>query len=244
MDEGLFLQEYYVSFERGIEGSIYGRVLDQMRLDNRIGPVSWNPTLLTHVAIDIGVNDATTMVWFQTPDNQNYINIIDCYSNTGMGLDHYIKILQDKPYKYGKYFAPHDLKVREFGGGAVTRYEKARQLGLNFIILDQTSVQDGIDNVLANFSKMYIDQEKCRSLIDALENYKKEYDDIKQMYKNKPLHSWAAHFADSIRYMCQALHLTKKGMTTQEFDRKKAEALYGNQFTLPPVFRKDNDYGR
>ena len=243
MDEGLYLQEYECSFDRGISGSFYGTYLDALKLRGQIGHIPWEPGLLTYTACDIGVNDATTIIFFNVVGDGSVIRIIDCYSNNNLGLDHYAKILQDKPYKYGKHFAPHDIKVREWGGGAVTRYEKARQLGLDFTLVDQVGVIDGIENVWTHFNKFWIDAEKCRSLINALENYRKEWDEMKQMYLPKPVKSWANHYADALRYLCMSLHKTKRGMSPEEFDRKKAQALYGSPMQdLPRFFRDDPKY--
>lgn len=244
MDEGLYLQEYECSFERGISGSYFGTYLDALKLRGQICSVPWEPGLLTYTVWDIGVNDATTIIFYQTVGDGTVIRIIDCYSNNNLGLDHYAKIIQDKPYKYGKHFAPHDIKVREWGGGAVTRYEKAKQLGIDFTLVDQVGVIDGIENVWTHFNKFWIDQERCRSLINALENYRKEWDEAKQMYLNKPVKSWANHYADALRYLCLSIHKTKRGMTSEEFDRKKAQALYGNQGELPRFFRDDPRYDR
>lgn len=241
MDEGLYLQEYECSFERGIEGAIYGRHLDRIRLKNQITHVPWEPGLLVYTSWDIGVNDATTIIFFQVVGEGTLIRIIDCYSNTGLGLDHYAKIIQDKPFKYGKHFAPADIKVREWGGGAITRFEKARQLDLNFTILDQIPVQDGIENVWTHFDKFWIDDERCRSLIDAIENYRREWDEKKQMYSSKPVHNWASNFCDALRYMCAAIHKTKKGRSAQDYERAKRESLYINN-DLPRFFRNDPRY--
>lgn len=244
MEEGLYLQEYECSFDRGISGSYYGTYLDSLKLKGQICPVAWEPGLLTYTAWDIGVNDATTIIFFQTVGDGTVIRIIDCYSNNNLGLDHYAKIIQEKPYRYGKHFAPHDIKVREWGGGAVTRFEKARQIGIDFTLVDQVSIIDGIENVWTHFSKFWIDQDKCRSLINALENYRKEWDDAKQMYTNKPVKAWSNHYADALRYLCLAIHKTKRGLTSEEFERKKAQALYGNQGDLPRFFRSDDKYDK
>lgn len=245
MEEGLFLQEYECSFERGISGSFYGEALDRLKLKGQICPVAWEPGLMVHVAMDIGVNDPTTLIWFQVVGDGTVIRIIDCYSNRNLGLDHYAKILQDKPYKYGKYFAPHDIKVREWGGGAITRFERARQLGINFTLVDDVGLIEGIENVWQHFNKFWIDSEKCKSLIDALENYRKEWDEQRNMYLNKPVKSWANHYADALRYMCLAIHKTKKGSTAHDFDRAKVMALYGGvQQDLPRFFRDDPRYER
>jgi len=244
MDEGMYLQEYECSFERGISGSYYGAALDQLKLKGQICHVPWEPGLLTHLAIDIGVNDATTIIWFQVVGDGVSVRVIDCYSNTSLGIDHYAKIIQEKPYRMGKMFAPHDIKVREWGGGAITRYEKARQLGLDFILLEQTTIADGIDNVLTMFNKLWIDQDKCRSVVNALENYRREWNQDRGMYDSKPVKSWACHYADTVRYLCQSIHKTKKGLTSEEFERKKAESLYGNGQNLPRFFRDDPRYDR
>ncbi len=245
MSTELYEQEYNVSFERGVQGSYYSLALDNARNQNRIGYVPYDPTYgPVHVAIDIGVNDATSLVYFQCSGGTDTIRIIDCYSRTDVGLDHFVEHLQRKEYVYGKYFAPPDLMVREWGGGAITRYEKARQLGINFTVLESIPLMDGIDNVLVHFPKFFIDETKCKSLINALENYKREWDEIHQVYKQRPVHSWASHYADAIRYMCMSLHKTKRGMSSEEFDRKKAESLYGNQQNLPRFFRSDIDMYR
>lgn len=245
MSHEKYMQEYELSFEQGVEGTYYGKALERLRQNGQITTVPHEPGLLTYVAIDIGVNDATTMIWFQLAGNGTVIRIIDCYSNNNLGLDHYVKILREKPYNYATngFYAPHDLKVREWGGGAITRYEKARQLGITFTILDQIGLHDGIENVLTHFPKFWIDATKCRSLIDALENYRREWDETKQMYLPKPVHNWASHFCDSLRYLCMSIHKTTKGMTGEEFERKKMEALYGsNNHGLPRFFdpRFDN----
>lgn len=244
MDPGLYAQEYECSFDQGVEGSYYGKHLEQLRQNNQIGHVPWELGLMVYTVWDIGVNDATTIIFFQTVADSSLVRIIDCYSNNNLGLDHYAAYLQNKPYKYGKHFAPHDIKVREWGGGAISRYEKARQIGLEFTLVDDIPVQDGIENVWTHFNKFWIDETKCRSLIDALENYRRSWNEERQQYDPKPVKSWANHYADSLRYLCIALHRTKRGLTSEEFDRKKAEALYGNRGNLPRVFQHDPRWDR
>ncbi len=246
MSPELFEQEYMVSFERGVSGAVFGTCLEQIKKRNQITNIMYEPGLLVHCAIDIGVNDATTIVWFQTAGDGAVVRIIDCYSNNNLGLDHYVEILQKKPYwgRMGKFFAPHDLAVREWGGGAVTRYEKARQLGINFTILQQIDLEDSIENTMTHFPKFWIDQVNCKSLINALENYYREWDEKNQVYKRKPVHNWASNYADALRYMCQAIHLTSTSITSEDFDRKKMEALMGRQPNLPYPFNQTSGGNR
>lgn len=210
MSPELFAQEFECSFSRGQEGCVFGYDLEKMKQENRVTFLAYEPQMLTHLSIDIGVNDNTTIIWFQTTADNSLIKIIDCYSNRGLGLDHYADIIQRKPYwaRMGKLLAPFDLKVREWGGGAVTRYEKARQLGLNFTVLDQLDLEDSIENTKTHFPKIWIDKTNCASLVDALENYYREWDEKKQDYKREPVHNWASHYC----FTGDTKVLTRNGM--------------------------------
>lgn len=236
MSEELYMQEYECSFERGVEGAYFGKLIDNLKLNNQVCSLSYEPGLQVHTSWDIGVNDATTILWFQVIGDGAIIRIIDSYSNTGVGLDHYVKKIQEKPYIYGKHFAPHDIKVREWGGGAISRFEKASQLGLNFTILDQIGLHDGIENVMTHFNKLWINADKCKTFISALENYRREWDDERQIYDNKPVKNWACHYADALRYLCMAIYKTKKHMSPVDYQKAKNEALYGGSGELPRFF--------
>lgn len=236
MSEDLIQQEYYTSFEMGVEGSYYAKYIDQMRSSNRIGDVPWEPSIKVHTAWDIGVRDNTSIIFFQVAGQT--IRIIDCYENSKEGLEHYAKVIQSKPYIYGKHIAPHDIKVKEFGSG-ITRLEKAKQLGIEFTVSNDVNIADGIEAVRSTLPKVWMDQNKCVPLIKALENYRQEYDAKKKIYKSQPLHDFSSHFADSMRYLCVSLPKTRDGMTPEELKRIRARALYGEDANMPAVFRND-----
>ena len=229
MSESLYAQEYECSFDKGIDGSYYGREVDALKNSGQIGPVAWDPSLLVHTTWDIGVDDSTAIIFWQMPDSGLQIRVIDYYENTNFGLDHYAKFIQDKPYKYGKHWGPHDIRVREWGGGAISRREKARQLGIEFQVLSQQLLEDGIENARTHFNKMFIDERKCARLISALENYYREYDDKNEKYKDRPVKNWACHGADAFRYMCQAINLSQPSLSGEEYDKLRKRALYGQR---------------
>jgi hypothetical protein len=245
MSEDLIQQEYYTSFTMGVEGSYYAKYLDKMKLNKQIGQVPWESSLLVNTVWDIGFRDSTTIIFYQIAGQT--IRIIDCYDNNKEGLEHYKSILDEKPYSYGKHFAPHDIGVSEWGTG-ISRIEKAKHLGIKFEVrrdkqnraisaLPDMSIMDGIEAVRSLFSKVWIDEQKCAPLIKALENYRQEYDTKKKIYNSRPLHNWASHYADSMRYLALSIPKTRDSMSPQDLDNIRARAIYGGQGQLPKFFR-------
>lgn len=245
LSEDLIQQEYYCSFQLGVEGSFYTKYIDKMKLNNQIGQVPWDPSILVNTVWDLGVRDSTCIIWYQIQGHN--IRIIDCYENNKEGLEHYKQVLDSKPYSYGKHFAPHDIAVTEWGTG-LSRLEKARQLGISFEIrrdkqsraisaIPDMSIMDGIEAVRSLFSRVWIDEVKCAKLIKALENYRQEYDAKRRIYGSAPLHNWASHFADAMRYLALSLPKTRDSISKEELDNLYARAVYGYQPNMPLIFR-------
>jgi hypothetical protein len=166
------------------------------------------------------------------------VHIIDAYENNKEGLEHYVRYLESKPYQYGKHIAPHDIEVKEFGTG-MTRLEKARQLGIKFIVAPRLSISDGIEAVRTTFSKMWIDDAYCTKLIKSLENYRQEFDIKNRIYKSNALHDWTSHFADAARYLCVSLHKVREGLSPEKLEAIYQEAVQGKNANMPSIFRDD-----
>jgi len=235
MSEDLIMQEYFTSFDLGIEGAYYSRYLDKMRLNGQISVVPWEPAFKVHTAWDLGMRDATSIIFFQTIGTT--VRIIDCYENTSQGLEFYAKHLSTLPYDYDKHFAPHDIAVRELGTG-VSRLEKARQLGIRFKVAPKLSLEDGIEACRSTFAKIWIDETKGQPLLKALESYRQEYDSKRRIYKGKPLHNESSNFCDAFRYMSLSLPKVRDGLSSEEIDKNYREAMYGTQ-QLPGFFSDD-----
>lgn len=236
ISEDMILQEYYCSFDQGVEGSYYAKYIDRMRVNGQIGIVPWEPGFKVHTAWDIGVRDSTSIIFFQIIGQT--IRIIDCYEKSKEGLEHYINVITNKSYTYGKHIGPHDMKVQEFGSG-ITRLEKAKQLGIRFTVCDDYGIMDGIESVRSNLPKIWIDEKRCASLIKAIENYRQEFDSKRKIYKSNPLHDSNSHFADALRYLCVSLPKTRDGLTPEALEKRYRDAVYGQNSTMPAVFRDD-----
>lgn len=234
MSEDMIQQEYYCSFDMGVEGSYYSKYLDLMKRENRISDVPWENGFSVHTAWDLGINDPTCIIFFQVIGQT--VRIIDSYEKSDEGLEHFPKILQSKPYVYGKHIGPHDIRARELGTG-LTRLEKMRQLGIHFEVAPKLEIADGIEAVRSSFGRVWIDGTKCEHLVKCLESYRQEWDSRKKVYKGNPLHDWSSHFSDAFRVLCTGLSKTRDGMSPEDVDNLYNEAAYGTDSNLPQFFR-------
>lgn len=194
--EAYIEQEYYCSFDSPVLGSYYGAAIKRAEDDGRISNVPYEQNVLVNTAWDLGMDDSMTIWFFQVVGAE--IRFIDYYENSGEGLKHYAQELQDRKYIYGQHFAPHDINVRELGTGK-SRLEVAAGMGLRFEVAPKLSVDDGINASRAIFNQCWFDKDNCSRGIQALKNYKKDWDEKNMVFRKTPLHNWASHGADGFR---------------------------------------------
>jgi len=228
-------QEYFCSFDLGVEGSFYAKYVNKMRLDGRITDCPYESHLLVHTAWDIGLSDECVILMFQIVSNT--VRIIDCYHGSKVGLEHYVKELYTRDYCWGSHIGPHDLRVKDYGSG-LTRLEMADRLGIKFDIAPSLSIMDGIEAVRAGISKLYIDQTKCIKLISAMENYHAEYDEKHNVYKLKPVHDRNSDWADALRYLFLGLDMITTEPSAERINERYRKAVEGNNVAYNPFVQK------
>jgi len=234
MSEDLFQQEYYVSFNAGVEGAFYAKYLNKMKLNNQITDVPYEVGFPVHTAWDLGVNDSTCIIFYQVICQT--IRFIDYYTSSDRGLEHYANVLRNKEYVYGNHMAPFDIAVVELGTG-MSRLEKARSFGINFLTVPCLPVIEGIEAVRSTLGKIWIDEKKCSKLIKAMEFYRKEWDAKLKRYRDRPLHDWASDGCDSLRYLCLSLNRCSPSTSPEELEKRYREAMYGSSEQMPKFFR-------
>lgn len=189
------------AFMAARDGAYYSKQLRDLRMSGRVVTNLFDPNLEVHVAMDLGMNDDFYMFFYQV--FQRELRIIAEYSNNGEGLRHYANYLfaQDS-YKYGELFGPHDLAVKELGTGR-SRKEVFAELGLDVQVLAKLPVNDGIEACRAIFPFIWVDA-NCVGFLEMAENYTKEWDEARGVWKDKPLHNQYSHPADAFRYLVQS----------------------------------------
>lgn len=220
VSEDMIQQEWFCSFTLGIQGSYYAKYLGEARDEERIGYVPHNKHHRVFTSWDIGL-DCTSIVFFQYVGDQ--INIIDYYEKKDEELSHFAAVIQGKPYIYDSHFAPHDSAKRQQSDKFTTKQIIA-DLGVEFTTFRSidVSVDTGIEYVRGMFPRFWIDEQKCATLIRALENYRRVWDDEFKIYRSKPVHDRWSHGCDAVRYLALATRLRSQagsGPDDDEHDR-------------------------
>jgi len=197
MAEEILRQEYWCSFDAALTGAYYGKAIEAARSEGRIGGVEWEPALPVETWWDLGMGDSTA-IWFAQRLGAE-VRLIDYLEASGEGLSFYIDVLKSKPYAYGRHIAPHDIEVRELGTGK-SRRETAQKLGLRFEVAPAQSLADGIEASRALIPNCWFDETKCARGIEALAQYRREWNDKTKDFKPTPLHDWTSHGSDAFRY--------------------------------------------
>jgi phage terminase large subunit len=203
MTEDEFAQEFECSFEASVRGAIFAKELSWLRENNRIAPIVEEPLLPVHTAWDLGIGDSMA-IWFAQQERSGAIRVIDHYENSGEALGHYVNVLRSRPYTYGRHFVPHDAQVRELGSGK-SRIEMLAQLGLRAELAPNIRLEDGVNAARLFLRKCWFDSVRCAKGVDALQNYRWDYNTRLDEHKSVPVHDWASHSADAFRYLAVSM---------------------------------------
>ena len=197
MGEDEYAQEYECSFEAAVRGAYYGKEINDAEADERIAGIPYDPRLPVHTAWDLGIADST-VIWFIQTAGREY-RVIDVLKGEGVALDWYAKRLQERDYLWGDHYLPHDVEVRELGTGK-SRKEVLEGLGVKVTVCPNIPIADGIQAVRMLLPTCWFDKVKCKSGIEALRMYRRDYDDKRQEFRTTALHDWTSHYADAFRY--------------------------------------------
>lgn len=174
---------------------------------------------------DLGRSDSTA-IWFWRLNRHGVPDVVDHYENHGQGLSHFFDVVDAKPYKYVKHWLPHDAKAKTLATQVSVLDQCIDHWGAGAVAIGpELSIIDGI-----NAGRWMLEQpmqihERCavparleHSGVDALREYRFEWDEDTQAFSTRPLHNWASHSADAFRYM--ALVVKFSGLMTRKPEPK------------------------
>ena len=187
-------------FKVSLDGAYWARQMRKARVDGRITRVPIQTQIPVDTWWDIGRD--TTAIWL-TQDSGLQVHVVGYMQDSGEGLQFYNRMLNDwkdlHDIRFGEHSFPHDMKVTEWAADK-PRIEQAREMGLYGRILPRmNSKSDGIEAGRNFIQYCIFDEEACEEGIAGLEAYRKEWDQIKGVWKDSPLHNFASHPADAFQ---------------------------------------------
>ena len=203
MGEDKYLQEFECSFNAAVEGSYYGQLLNELEAKNHIQEFPRDDLCKTITAWDLGMGDSTAIWVAQLIGSE--IRLIDYYENNGVGLDVYVNWLRENSWDKAEHILPHDVQVRELGTGR-SRLEMLQEAGLNIQVAKRMGVDDGIQAVRRILPRCWFNVPRVKIGLDCLRNYRREYDEKRKIFYDRPLHDWSSHASDAFRYLAIGLN--------------------------------------
>lgn len=200
------------AFEQAIEGAYYAKEMGKALKEGRVCDLPIIPGVAVNTFWDIGMSD-TTVIWFHQQVGP-WHHWIDFYENSGEQVAHYVKVLREKGYIYGKHYLPHDGMNTEWAGnGNKTRLQVLQDLLPGTVVLVERidNLQDGIDMVRQALPRCRFDRTRCgedppgsgRGGLPALMSYRKAWNERLDVWHDYPLHDWASNGADGFRQWAQ-----------------------------------------
>lgn len=224
MNEAEYAQEMECSFNAAIVGSYYAREMADADAEGRITTVRHDKRYPVLVALDLGWSDLT-VAWHCQPVG-NEIRVLKCQAWHHTSLADVIGEIAREPWEVNQLLCPHDIKQTELGTGT-SRLELLWSLGVNAMVAPQLRVDDGIEAVRDILPRCVFDREGCGDGIEALIQYRTEYDNVTRVYSRKPLHNWASHYADSFRYLAISLPYADTGVLGASPRRRRRDVNRG-----------------
>jgi phage terminase large subunit len=205
-----YAQEFECDWSGAIVGAVYAERLREAEQQGRLDSAAWDDSLPVHTAWDLGMDDSTAIWFYQAAGGQ--WRWLDYYEGRGEGLSHYANVvlgkMRERGWTKGTDNVPHDAKVRELGTGK-SRVEIMTSLGLSPMVVKKLDVADGIEAARNVIRRSWFDAKACKHGLDALWNYRREYDDDRRILMSRPVHDWSSHAADAFR--CAATAETTTG---------------------------------
>lgn len=223
MSDDLYQQEFECSWSAAIKGTYYGDLINKAREEGRICRVPIESKVPVHTFWDLGRNDSTS-IWFMQQVGLER-RFLDYYETNGEGLEHFARVLKDKGYLYGDHYLPHDVEVTELSTND-NRREMLERLGVRPIkvVSRIKSVQEGIELVRQELPSCWFDEIRADYGIRCLENYAKDWDESRQVFRSTPRHDQWSHGADAFRMFAQGYAPTRGWTATKRPDMSTRRA--------------------
>lgn len=201
MPDELIRQEFYCSWDVGQAGAYFTDEMDKAEAEGRIGLLPPVPRIPCHTFWDIGLDG--TAFWVMQPVG-DHLHLIHCHERSNLTLDYFVgymeELRQRLGIRWGYHWAPHDIEQGNIV--ALNRKKIASDMGIEFMTVPRVQAKDdSIQALKWILHRCRFDKRECSLGIQALKEYRRQYDDVNRIFKDKPLHDWSSHQSDALQQM-------------------------------------------
>jgi phage terminase large subunit len=240
MDASDYDQEFEVSFEAALRGAIYGAEMERAENEGRVKEFSLDPALPVDVITDLGYTDDTVLGFFQKAPGGVLIH--EVYINNEQEWDHYLDEIDARNVR--DIYLPHDARAKNLQTGR-SIVEQTIKRGYRPRIVPDHKLRDGISATRKLLPYLYWNLPLCSGAIEAMKSYRREWDDKLGCYRERPVHDWASHTADMVRYLGVVFnnieHVESKiivpGQDSRAMYNFSLEDLFSDHRTNPALYR-------
>lgn len=189
-----------------------------------------------YIAMDIGINDLTVMVFFQIIHGE--IRIFDYYEDKNKDVPFYATfLLKDKSLHYNTIFLPHDSKKRDALDIQNSFERDFRRLfsGTNtkFHVLPKTNKQLMISHAKILLQRCVFNVTKVKTFLDKICKYRKTWNEQQGRYLEEPYHNEASNYGDCFQYLSQAVSHLESASSLQGAFEKHRKVVEARPFRRP-----------
>lgn len=220
-DETLFYQEYYCRADVGALGAIYHTELITADKENRIGTYAYDNQYPVHTFWDLGRDG--TAIWFMQVVGNKHI-FIDYEEMVDNSMTEYVKMLKEKPYRYGEHYLPWDADKRDVKDdhtprGILENLFIKNKIKPDTFITDRVSSKNDMLFATRNvFRHAHFDKVNCAEGLLHLELYHRSFDKKKRIYSKDPVHDQHSHAADAFGIWGMNYFLVRQHETIHTFE--------------------------
>jgi hypothetical protein len=189
------------AFEQALEGAYFSH---QLAAAARQG-FPLDPRALVNTFWDLGRNDQN-VIWLHQWDG-GFNRFVGYYENSGEFIGHYISWLKEwareRDVTFGDHYVPHDGDRESLWleNGSMGVMES---LGFRPQVVARPKIKgEAIAAARTIFSTCQFDESACDLGLKRLRHYRKEWDDERGVWKDRPRHDDSSHSADAfITFAC------------------------------------------
>ncbi len=206
------------AFEQALEGAYFSKELLTATKQRRIGAFPYVPGHVVNTFWDLGRNDLNTLWLHQFVDG--YHRFIEYYENSGEFIGHYVAWLKewsrDNNAVFGEHYIPHDGDRQSLWleGGTLAVMDNLR---FRPQVVSRPALKtESIAAARAKLATSQFDEAGCAVGLRRLKAYRKEWDDLRGVWKDRPRHDEASHGADSYQTFATSNYDPPKGQQKRD----------------------------